>query len=53
MIPKGFKRLAEMDFPIPEVSRHAAEKDHVVHKLATCPQTVWVNDCTGAGSRDR
>ena len=29
MIPKGYKRLAEVDFPIAEVSRHAAREKSI------------------------
>jgi len=31
MIPKGCKRLAEVDFPIAEVSRHAAREKSIRH----------------------
>ena len=41
MIPKDCKRLAEVDFPIAEVSRHAAmlaERDAI---LAMLSKTAW------------
>ena len=31
MIPKDCKRLAEVDFPIAEVSRHAAREKSIRH----------------------
>ena len=46
MIPKDCKRLAEVDFPIAEVSRHAAREKSIrhgqpstLHRLRTDPQT--------------
>ena len=41
MIPKDCKRLAEVDFPIAEVSRHAAKGE--VHQARTTrrPSTLW------------
>jgi putative DNA methylase len=46
MIPKDCKRLAEVDFPIAEVSRHAAREKatphghpSTLHFLRTDPQT--------------
>ena len=46
MIPKDCKRLAEVDFPIAEVSRHAAREKSIrhgdpgtLHLLRTDPQT--------------
>ena len=46
MIPKDCKRLAEVDFPIAGVSRHAARKKPIrhgdpgtLHLLRTYPQT--------------
>jgi hypothetical protein len=46
MIPKDCKRLAEVDFPIAEVSRHAAREKSIRHghpstlyPLRTDPQT--------------
>ena len=41
MIPKGCKRLAEVDFPIAEVSRHAAREKSIRHGhlLRTDPKT--------------
>jgi adenine-specific DNA methylase len=35
MIPKGYKRLAEVDFPIAEVSRHAAREKSIRHGQQT------------------
>ena len=32
MIPKKCKRLAEVDFPIAEVSRHAAREQSIWHR---------------------
>jgi len=46
MIPKECKRLAEVDFPIAEVLRHAAREKSIrygdlgrLHLLCTDPQT--------------
>ncbi len=46
MIPKDCKRLVEVDFPIAEVSRHAAREKFIrhgdpatLHLLRTNPQT--------------
>ena len=35
MIPKSYKRLAEVDFPIAEVSRHAAREKSIRHGQQT------------------
>ncbi len=43
MIPKECKRLAEVDFPIAEVSRHAAREKSI--RPARCT-------CGGHGGRD-
>ena len=48
MIPKDCKRLAEVDFQIAEVSRHAAREKSIrhgdlgtLHLLRTDPQTEY------------
>ena len=48
MIPTDCKRLAEADFPIAEVSRHAAREKSIrhgdlstLHLLRTDPQTEY------------
>jgi adenine-specific DNA methylase len=37
MIPKDCKRLAEVDFPIAEVSRHAAREKSIRHEHPSTP----------------
>ena len=41
MIPKGCKRLAEVDFPIAEVSRHAVQEKSVRHGLPSGLHLWW------------
>jgi len=41
MIPKGCKRLAEVDFPIAEVSRHAAREKSIRHGHPSTLHLWW------------
>jgi putative DNA methylase len=41
MIPKGCKRLAEVDFPIAEVSKHAVREKPIVHRHPQSLQQWW------------
>ena len=41
MIPKACKRLAEVDFPIAEVSRHAARERSIRHGHPSTPHLWW------------
>ena len=41
MIPKECKRLAEVDFPIAEVSRHAAREKSIRHGLPSALHLWW------------
>ena len=41
MIPKECKRLAEMDFPIAEVSRHAAREKSIRHGHPSTLHLWW------------
>jgi adenine-specific DNA methylase len=41
MIPKGCKRLAEVDFPIAEVSRHAARETSIGHGHPSTLDLWW------------
>src|SRR5437763_1635263 len=41
MIPKECKRLAEVDFPIAEVSRHAAREKSIRHGHPSTPHLWW------------
>ena len=41
MIPKECKRLAEVEFPIAEVSRHAAREKSIRHGLPTTLHLWW------------
>lgn len=41
MIPKDCKRLAEVDFPIAEVSRHSARDKYLRYKPTTTLHTWW------------
>ena len=46
MIPRENKRLAEVDFPIAEVSKHAAREKSIRHGHPTVRYT-----CGGRGGR--
>ena len=41
MIPKACKRLAEVDFPIAEVSRHAAREKFIRHGHPSTLHLWW------------
>jgi adenine-specific DNA methylase len=41
VIPKGYKRLAEVDFPIAEVSRHAAREKLIRHGHPSTLHLWW------------
>jgi len=41
MIPKDCKRLAEVDFPIAEVSRHAAREKSIPHEHPSTLHLWW------------
>ena len=41
MIPKDCKRLAEVDFPIAEVSRHAAREKSIRHGHPSTLHLWW------------
>ena len=41
MIPKDCKRLAEVDFPIAEVSRHAAREKSIRHEHPSTLHLWW------------
>ncbi len=41
MIPKECKRLAEVDFPIAEVSRHAAREKSIRHRHPSTLHLWW------------
>ena len=41
MIPKACKRLAEVDFPIAEVSKHAAREKSIQHGHQSTPHLWW------------
>ena len=41
MIPKACKRLAEVDFPIAEVSRHAAREKSIRHGHPSTLHLWW------------
>src|SRR5271166_1905712 len=41
MIPKECKRLAEVDFPIAEVSRHSAREKSIRHGLPSTLHLWW------------
>lgn len=41
MIPKSCKRLAEVDFPIAEVSKHAAQEKSIIHGRPSTLHLWW------------
>jgi putative DNA methylase len=43
MIPKECKRLAEVDFPIAEVSRHAAREKSIRHGHPSAFHLRWLH----------
>ena len=54
MIPAGCKRLAEVDFPIAEVSRHAAREKSIRHGHPSTLHLWWARRPSGvvAGRAD-
>ena len=52
MIPKDCKRLAEVDFPIAEVSRHAAREKSIRHGHPSTLHLWWAQTAAGVESGD-
>ena len=47
MIPRECKRLAEVDFPIAEVSRHAAREKSIRHGHPSTLHLWWGTETVG------
>ena len=52
MIPKECKRLAEVDFPIAEVSKHSAREKSIRHGRPSTPAPVVGSAAAGDLSSD-
>ena len=52
MIPRECKRLAEVDFPIAEVSRHAAREKSIRHGHPSTLHLWWARRCSANRCRN-